>query len=341
MRTVSRRSVAYVLPVFNESETLDVLHSTLDGVAARLAARYDVKFVYVDDGSTDGSLERLHRIANSDRRVTVLALSRNFGHQVAVTAGLDVVDADAVIVMDTDLQDPPEVSLELIRQWERGYDVVYAQRRSRQDSAFKVVTARAFYRLLRRMADVDIPLDTGDFRLLDRRVVAELRRFREHDRFLRGMISYVGFRQIGVPFDRSGRYAGHTHYPLRRMLRFAANGIVGFSAAPLRLISRIGYAVSMLSLLGLLYVLGVRLFAPEATVPGWAFLAAAMFFLGGAQIVMLGVLGSYIGRIYTEVQGRPLYSVDSVLQAVQPNVVRDDAQPSGDAGRQTDRAASA
>jgi glycosyltransferase involved in cell wall biosynthesis len=347
MRTFPRPSAAYVLPVFDESETLAAFHAALDAVAARLADRYDVRFLYVDDGSTDGSLEQLHRLAEGDSRITVLALSRNFGHQIAVTAGLDAVDADAVIVMDTDLQDPPEVSLELIERWEQGFDVVYAQRRSRQDGAFKVVTARLFYRALRRLSDIDIPPDAGDFRLLDRRVVDELRRFREHDRFLRGLVSYVGFRQTGVPFDRDGRFAGRTHYPLRRMLRFAADGIVGFSAAPLRVISRIGYAVSTLSLLGVLYVLGVKLLVPEAAVPGWAFLDSAMIFLGGVQIVMLGVLGTYIGRIHTEVQGRPLYSVAAVLPAAAPNVVRDDGRRPddsrlpGDAEGRVHRAASA
>ena len=315
MPTTARRTLAYVIPVFDEADTLEILHARLSEVAARLEERYEVRFVYVDDGSRDESLLLLHSVAERDARVSVVELARNFGHQVAVTAGLDVVDADAVIVMDADLQDPPEVGLELVARWEQGYDVAYAQRRSRQDSTFKTMTARVFYRVLRRVSDVDIPADTGDFRLLDRRVVEELRRFREHDRFLRGMVSYVGFRQVAVPFDRDARYAGRTGYPLPRMMRFAADGVIGFSAAPLRLISRIGYALSGLSLLGVLYVLGVKLFVPEAAVPGWAFLAAGMFFLGGVQIVMLGVLGSYIGRIYTQVQARPLYTVASVRPA--------------------------
>jgi dolichol-phosphate mannosyltransferase len=321
MRIPTRRTVAYVIPVFNEAESIDALHTRLSGVAQRLEERYEVRVVYVDDGSSDDSLRRLHSIAEGDPRVSVVELARNFGHQMAVTAGLDIVDADAVVVMDADLQDPPEVSIELVERWEQGYDVVYAQRRTRQDSAFKKVTARVFYRSLRRVADLDIPPDTGDFRLLDRRVVDELRRFREHDRFLRGLVSYVGFRQVAVPFDRDSRYAGTTGYPLRRMVRFAADGIVGFSAAPLRLISRIGYAVSGLALVGVVYVLGVRLLVPEAAVPGWAFLGAAMFFLGGVQIVMLGVLGSYIGRIYTQVQARPLYTVASVRPAARGEAV--------------------
>jgi dolichol-phosphate mannosyltransferase len=269
--------------------------------------------VYVNDGSRDESLDVLTALADRDPRVTVIDLARNFGHQVAVTAGLDAAaDADAVIVMDSDLQDPPAVSPLLIERWAEGYQVVYAQRRTRQDSRFKRATARGFYWLLRRVADIDIPADTGDFRLLDRRVVAELAKFREHHRFLRGLVSYVGFRQTAVLFDRDPRHSGRSGYPLRAMLRFAADGILGFSAAPLRLVSRIGYLISFLSFLGILYVLGVKVFAPADAVPGWAFITIGMFFLGGIQISMLGVLGSYIGRIYTESQRRPLYTVASV-----------------------------
>jgi dolichol-phosphate mannosyltransferase len=231
---------------------------------------------------------------------------------MAVTAGLDLVDADATIIMDSDMQDPPRVALELIEKWEQGYDVVYAQRRSRKDSPFKKLTAGGFYWFLRKMAAVDIPKNTGDFRLIDRKVVDELRKYRERDRFLRGLVSYVGFKQTAVLFDRDKRHAGVTGYPLTKMMRFAADGILGFSTTPLRMITRMGYLISLLSFLGVLYVVGVKLFAPETAVPGWAFITIAMFFLGGIQIIMLGVLGSYIGRTYSQVQNRPLYSVASV-----------------------------
>jgi dolichol-phosphate mannosyltransferase len=304
--------VAYVFPIFNESGNIDLLHREVSEAVAPLAHRYEFSFVFVNDGSRDDSSVKLAALADRDDRVTVIELSRNFGHQIAVTAGLDATDAAAVVIMDSDLQDPPSVSVELIERWEQGYDVVYAQRRSRQDSAFKKTTARAFYWLLRKVADIDIPENTGDFRLLDRKVVDELAKFREHNRFLRGLVSYVGFRQVAVPFDRDARHAGTTGYPLRKMLRFAADGILGFSAAPLKLVARVGYSISGLSFLGILYVLGVKVFSPEAAVPGWAFITIAMFFLGGIQISMLGLLGSYIGRIYTESQGRPLYSVASV-----------------------------
>ncbi|MFC4078860.1 glycosyltransferase [Amycolatopsis samaneae] len=306
------RSVAFIFPIFNEEANIDLLHATVDEVTRPLADRYEFSFVYVDDGSRDGSLAKLTALAEADPRVTVVELSRNHGHQLAVTAGLDLVDADATIVMDSDLQDPPRVALELIGKWEEGFDVVYAQRRSRQDSAFKKLTASGFYWFLRKMAAVDIPKNTGDFRLLDRKVVDELRKYRERDRFLRGLVSYVGFKQTAVLFDRDKRHAGVTGYPLGKMLRFAADGILGFSVTPLRMITRFGYLISLLSFLGVLYVVGVKIFAPETAVPGWAFITIAMFFLGGIQIIMLGVLGSYIGRTYSQVQNRPLYAIASV-----------------------------
>ncbi len=298
--------------MYNEAENLRLLHASVLAVTEPLARRYDFGFIYVDDGSTDESTQVLADIAETDERVTVIELSRNFGHQMAVTAGLDLADADAVIVMDSDLQDPPPVSAELLARWAEGYDVVYAQRRSRQDPAFKKLSARAFYWVLQKVASVDIPRDAGDFRLLDRKVVDELRKFRERDRFLRGLISYVGFRQTAVLFDRHERHAGRTSYSMKKMMRLAADGIMGFSVAPLKLISRLGYFISFLSFLGILYTLGVKVFAPETAVPGWAFITIGLFFLGGIQITMLGVLGSYIGRTYAQSQGRPLYTVAAV-----------------------------
>ncbi|MGY6658716.1 glycosyltransferase family 2 protein [Amycolatopsis sp. TRM77291] len=307
-----RRRIAFIFPIYNEEENIELLHRTVDETMAPLTGKYDFSFIYVDDGSRDRSMDLLTALSGRDARVTVIELSRNFGHQMAVTAGLDLVDADAAIIMDSDMQDPPRVALELIEKWEEGFDVVYAQRRSRQDSMFKKLTAGAFYWFLRKMASVEIPRNTGDFRLIDRKVVDELRKYREQDRFLRGLISYIGFKQTAVLFDRDKRHAGVTGYPLRKMLRFAADGILGFSVAPLRMITRLGYLISLLSFLGILYVLGVKLFAPTTAVPGWAFITAAMFFLGGIQIIMLGVLGSYIGRTYSQVQNRPLYGIASV-----------------------------
>lgn len=313
----ARRTISYVFPVHNEAGNLELLHERITAAVLGESATYDVEMVFVDDGSRDGSLAILHSLADRDPRVVVVELARNYGHQMAVTAGIDLAVGDAIIIMDSDLQDPPEVSLELIRRWEAGADVVYAQRRSRRDSAFKRATASAFYWTLSKLASIDIPRDTGDFRLVSRQVADELGRYREHHRFMRGLVSYVGFRQEAVQFDRDARHSGTTSYPLRTMMRFASDGILGFSTVPLRLISRTGVAVSALSFLGLLYVLGVKVFSPTTSVPGWAFLAVGIFFLGGIQLLMLGVLGAYVGRIYTEVQNRPLYGIRRVRGATE------------------------
>jgi dolichol-phosphate mannosyltransferase len=324
----ARRTVTYVLPVYNEAAVLPDLQAEL---VATTASRPDLdfEFVYVDDGSTDGSLERLLELRKADARVTVVELSRNYGHQVAVTAGLDAAaSADAVVVMDTDLQDPPRVSLELIDVWERGADVVYAQRRTRQDTRFKRITAFGFYWLLEKMASADIPRNVGDYRLMDRRVVAEVSRFREHNRFLRGIVASVGFRQEAVLFDRDPRRAGSSGYPLRRMIAFALDGILSFSTIPLKMITRLGIFISFLSLLVALYAIGVKLFTPENAVPGWAFLGVGIFLLGGLQLVMMGVIGSYLGRVYVEVQDRPLYSLSLVARGVDPGTSTTDRSSS-------------
>ncbi|WP_341924627.1 glycosyltransferase family 2 protein [Nocardioides psychrotolerans] len=304
-----RPLITYVLPVYDEEENLAAFHDVLER-ATRTRPDLRFEFIYVDDGSRDDSLGRLLALRGADHRVSVLSFSRNYGHQIAVTAGLDAAaDADAVIVMDTDLQDPPSVSMEMIERWEAEADVVYAQRRSRRDSAFKRGTAYAFYWALDRLASVKIPRNVGDFRLMDRAVVAEVSRYREHERFLRGIVADVGFRQEALLFDRDARHAGRSHYPLRTMLHFAANGILGFSTAPLRWISRLGILISGVSVALACYVLYVRLFVPSQAVPGWAFLGVGMFLLSGLQLVMMGVIGSYLGRVYVETQDRPLYSL--------------------------------
>jgi polyisoprenyl-phosphate glycosyltransferase len=309
MTPAARPLVAYVLPVHNEEDGLRAFHDALVA-ATEKRPDLDFEFVYVDDGSHDHSLDLLLELRAADDRVTVISLARNFGHQIAVTAGLDAAAGrDAVVIMDTDLQDPPEVSLRLIETWESGVDVAYAQRRTRRDSPFKRGTAYAFYWLLSRLASVEIPRNVGDFRLMDRKVVAEVIRYREHDRFLRGIVAHVGYRQEAVPFDRDTRYAGASSYPLRTMFKLAADGILGFSTFPLRLISRLGVLISVLSGLGAVFVVYVRVFMPEKAVPGWAFITVGMFLLGGIQLLMMGVIGSYLGRVYVETQDRPLYSL--------------------------------
>lgn len=305
-----QRRVCYVLPVFDEAAGITAFHAALI-TATETRPDLAFEFVYVDDGSRDDSLERLLKLREQDDRVTVLSLARNVGHQMAVTAGIDAAHgtADAVIVMDSDLQDPPAVSLELIARWEAGADVVYAQRRTRRDTFFKRTTASGFYWLLDKLAETPIPRNVGDFRLMDQRVVAEVVKYREHNRFLRGIVAQVGFRQEALLFDRDERFAGSSKYPLRKMLRLAGDGVFGFSTEPLKMITRLGLAISFLALVGVVYVIGVRVFDPDDSVPGWAFLAVSLFFLGGVQLIVLGVIGSYVGRTYVEVLDRPLYSV--------------------------------
>ena len=304
--------VSYVLPVYNEVEGIRHFHDELTG-AVRERPEFDYEFIYVNDGSADGSLRALHDLAKNDSRVRVVDFARNFGHQIAITAGLDYATGDAVIVMDTDLQDPPRVSLEMLDAWQSGAEIVSARRRTRRDGRFKRATAHGYYRLLKRCAEIEIPVDTGDFRLLNRRAAEELRRYRERSRFIRGMVASMGFQQQEILFDRDERAAGETKYPMSKMLRLAADGVTGFSTAPLKLITRMGFVSLTLAVLGICYAVTLRLFFPEVTVSGWTMLMVVLLFLGGLQMVSLGVIGSYVGRIYQEVQQRPLYVVRDVV----------------------------
>ena len=307
-----RPLISYVLPVYNEQDGIAAFHTEL---TAALAGRPDLDFemVYVNDGSADGSLALLKGLAERDARVRVVDFARNFGHQIAITAGLDVARGDAVIVMDTDLQDPPRVSLELVDAWRAGAEIVHARRRSRQDTVFKRTTAHLYYRVLRSSTEVDIPLDTGDFRLLDRRVADELRKYREKSRFVRGIVASMGYRQSEVAFDRDERFAGETKYPLRKMAKLAIDGVTSFSTVPLKMITRLGFVVLALSMTGILYALAMKFFRPDITVSGWTMLMVVVLFLGGVQMLSLGVIGTYVGRIYSEAQGRPLYLVREVI----------------------------
>jgi dolichol-phosphate mannosyltransferase len=247
--------------------------------------------------------------------VVLVNLSRNFGHQLAATAGLAIATGDAVVLMDGDLQDPPELIGAFLQRWREGYDVVYAVRRARPgESRFKLFTARLFYRIIRRLTKVAIPVDAGDFRLMSRRVVDALRRSPERNRFLRGMVSWVGFNQTAVEYDRDVRYAGSTKYPLTKMLRFAMDGITSFSDIPLRFASYLGFTVSAIAFVYALMIVGFKLFRvnPPAYTPGWASTIVAVLFLGGVQLMSLGILGEYLGRVYDEVKGRPLYLISEI-----------------------------
>jgi polyisoprenyl-phosphate glycosyltransferase len=299
-----------VIPVFNEQEVLPELFERLKTLLEQLDG--EAEAILVDDGSRDDSLAHMIEAAARDPRFKVLQLSRNFGHQIAITAGLDFASGNAVVVMDADLQDPPEVVLELARRWREGFDVVYAVRSRRAgESRFKLATAAGFYRLLGRLSDVEIPADVGDFRLVDRKALEAYKTMREEDRFVRGMFSWVGFRQAGVLYERDERFAGKTKYPLRRMLQFAIDGIVSFSNAPLRLALALGFTVSLAS-----FVYGFVAIVLKAvgafTVPGWTSVIFVLSFLGGVQLMVLGVIGEYVGKAYKEAKKRPLYVVSSV-----------------------------
>lgn len=312
---MTKKSISYVFPIYNESGNIERLYGTLSKLLRPLEdkGRYSFEIILVNDGSKDDSLEILKQLAMTDKRLVVINFARNYGHQIAVTAGLDYARGEAVIIMDSDMQDPPSVSIEMIEKWEEGYDVVYAQRISRKDTLFKRLTAKVFYKTLRTFADIDIPENTGDFRLLDRRVVQELKKFKEHDRFLRGMVSFIGFKQVALPFHRDERYAGVTGYPLKKMIKFAVDGITGFSTVPLQFVGRVGFVIALLSVLGIVYALLMKIFAPQVTIEGWTFIVISILFIGGVQLLMLGVIGAYIGRIYTEVKDRPLYAIESVI----------------------------
>jgi dolichol-phosphate mannosyltransferase len=301
------RSLAVVIPCYNEEGTLRETHHRVGQVISRIAAAYEI--VYVDDGSRDGTTSLLRQLQHEDPHVRVVSLSRNFGHQCAVTAGLAHAEGDAVVIMDADLQDPPEVVEEMVRRWEEGYEVVYGVRTDREgETRFKLLTASVFYRLMRWLSDTAIPLDTGDFRLLDRKAVDAVLAMPEKDRFLRGMVSWTGFRQIGVPYRRAPRFAGSTKYPFTKMLRFALDGILSFSIKPLRLSTLLGFASAGLALLVMVYALTLRLFT-HYWVAGWTALIVTVLFLGGAQLISLGIIGEYVGRLYGEAKRRPLYLV--------------------------------
>jgi polyisoprenyl-phosphate glycosyltransferase len=297
-----------IIPVYNEQETLLTLYERLLSVLEQLDGSAEV--IFVDDGSEDNSFDRMLEINLRDPRFKLLQLSRNFGHQAAITAGLDFAAGNAVVVMDADLQDPPELVLTMAQRWREGFDVVYAVRRERPgESRFKRFTATGFYRLLRRLTEVEIPADVGDFRLVDRKALEAYKTMRENDRFVRGMFSWVGFRQTGVTYDRGERFAGETKYPLRKMMNFAIDGILSFSNAPLRLALALGFTVSIISFVYGIISIVLKL-SGAFTVPGWTSIIFVASFLGGVQLIVLGVVGEYVGRIYVETKRRPLYIVN-------------------------------
>jgi len=306
--------VSVVCPAFNEEGNIREVVERTDRTLAERADHLPYEIIIVNDGGTDATLEIARELIRRYPALRVVTLSRNFGHQIAATAGIDVARGDAIVLMDTDLQDPPELIGAFLDRWQQGYDVVYAVRRSRKgESGFKVATARWFYRVAQRLTNVAIPLDAGDFRLISRRVADVLRQSREKHRFLRGLTSWAGFAQIGVPYDRDPRHSGKSKYSLAKMLRFAIDGVTSFSEIPLRFATYLGFLVSGLSFVYALVILGLK-FA-HRNFPGYTSMMVAILFLGGVQLITIGILGEYVGRIYDQSKHRPLYVIDRIDDA--------------------------
>jgi polyisoprenyl-phosphate glycosyltransferase len=306
------RSISVIVPCFNENEAIAQCHERLTQVLQLLDPWYEI--VYVDDGSSDSTVLVLQAIHSSDPSVTIVELSRNFGHQIAVTAGLEIAIGEVVVIRDADLQDPPEVIEKMLQIWEQGYEVVYGIRETREgETGFKLWTARIFYRIINSLSDVPIPSDTGDFRLLDRKAADAINSMPERHRLLRGMCSWIGFRQYGLKYARGARVAGTTKYPLTKMINLALDGIASFSTLPLRFLTAVGFLSAALSMAGILYALIVRLFT-HTWVPGWTISFIGMLFLGGLQMMSIGIVGEYVGRIYAETKQRPLYLARTILQ---------------------------
>ena len=301
-----------VIPIYNEEETLEALFSALNGIIAHFDGVTEI--IFINDGSKDRSMQILLAANKLNPHFKIINLSRNFGHQIAVTAGLDYAEGQAVVIMDADLQDPPEVILELIKKWKEGYEIVYAIRAKRDgESLFKKITANIFYRLLKNLSNLDTPLDVGDFRLVDKKVIKAFRQFKEHNRYVRGMFSWMGFNQIGVVYHRKARFAGETKYPLKKMIKFAWDGLLGFSDVPLKLALKLGFWLSFISALVGIYAILAKLMGKWYVADGWTSLMVVISLIGGIQLIVLGLMGLYISRIHDEVRNRPQYLVANTI----------------------------
>ncbi len=300
--------ISVVVPIYNEEQIITELYERLQKAASQISDNYEL--IFVNDGSKDRSLEELLKLTQRDERVFYVNFSRNFGHQIAVTAGLDACRGDAVVIIDGDLQDPPELIPEMYQKHKEGYEVVYAKRKERKgESAFKKITAKLFYRVLKNITSIDIPLDTGDFRLIDRKVVDYMKQMPEQNKFLRGQISWLGFRQTAVLFTRDERKYGKTGYPLSKMLSFAMDGITSFSDKPLQFVTKLGFIFSFISFLIILYA-AYSYFILDKVITGWTSLIISSMFIGGVQLISIGIIGEYISRINKNVQNRPLYIIE-------------------------------
>ncbi len=302
--------ISIVVPCYNEQEVFAETYKRLTATFSQLdPSKYQYEIIFVNDGSRDNTLEQIKGVIAMDSRVKGINFSRNFGHQIAITAGLDNCQGAAAVVIDADLQDPPAVILQMIEKWEEGFDVVYGKRMERAgESTFKLLTAKWFYRFINRLSDVDIPLDTGDFRLMDRNALNQFLSMRESYRFVRGMVAWIGFNQISVEYDREVRFAGSTKYPLKKMLRLASDAILSFSTTPLKVASFVGFITSIIAFVGIVYSLYMRLFT-DNFVEGWTLLMISILLIGGIILLVLGIIGEYVGRIYGEIKKRPLYII--------------------------------
>ena len=307
------KKISIVIPMYYEEQVAEECYKRVTGVLKNIK-EYDYEILFVNDGSKDRTLEILEKIAKENDKVKIISFSRNFGHQAAVTAGLKYVTGDAVVIMDADLQDPPELIPDMLKHWEEGYEVIYGKRKTRDgESAFKLFTAKAFYTTLNKLSDVEIPKDTGDFRLVDRKVVDVINSLPEHNKFLRGLFSWVGFKQYAYEYERKERFAGKTKYPLKKMLKLAQDGILSFSTKPLKIVGGLGILSVIISIAILLYSILSFAFSWNNLTPGWTSLMCTITFLGGVILISLWMIGEYIARIYDETKQRPQYIIDKTI----------------------------
>ena len=308
------KKISVVIPMYCEEEVADICYKRVVNNLKKLSDKYSYEIIFINDGSKDSTLEILKKIASNDDNVKIISFSRNFGHQAAVTAGIRNVTGDVVIIMDADLQDPPELFNGMIEKWEEGYEVVYGKRRTREgESIFKLLTAKMFYNTLNKLSEIEIPKDTGDFRLVDRKVIDVIATLPEHNKFLRGLFSWVGFNQYPYEYNRVNRVAGKTKYPFKKMFKLATDGILSFSAKPLKVVGAIGFFSVIVSIAILAYSIVSFVFKLNSLTPGWTSIMCTMTFIGGIILISLGMIGEYIARIYEESLGRPEYIIDELI----------------------------
>lgn len=308
------KKISVVIPMYYEEEVADICYKRVVNNLKKLSDKYSYEIIFINDGSKDSTLEILKKIASNDDNVKIISFSRNFGHQAAVTAGIRNVTGDAVIIMDADLQDPPELFEGMIEKWEEGYEVVYGKRKTREgESIFKLLTARMFYNTLNKLSEIEIPKDTGDFRLVDRKVIDVIATLPEHNKFLRGLFSWVGFNQYAYEYNRVNRVAGKTKYPFKKMFKLATDGILSFSAKPLKIVGAIGIFSVIVSIIILIYSIVSYMFKLNSLTPGWTSIMCTMTFIGGIILISLWMIGEYIARIYEESLGRPEYIIDELI----------------------------